>query len=117
MPIGINRGPDPRIRGLVREALEAAAGVRLAVLHIIGGGSRNDLLNRFTADALNLPVIAGPVEATALGNLAVQAVAADVIPDLAAARALIRRSFPLKTYEPHGPAEWDEAFGRFQRVV
>ncbi len=80
--------------------LEKITGKKFTRLHIVGGGSRNDLLNQFTANALGMPVFAGPVEATALGNVLVQALALGLIPSLAAARKLVANSFPLTRYEP-----------------
>lgn len=69
-------------------------------LHIIGGGSQNDLLNQFTANALGVPVWAGPVEATAMGNILVQAMAAGEVSDLAEIREIVRRSVTPKIFEP-----------------
>ncbi|MCR4439117.1 MAG: rhamnulokinase family protein [bacterium] len=94
------------------ERLRFITGVQPEVLHIVGGGSQNELLNQFTADATGLPVLAGPVEATALGNIAVQAIATGQLASLAEARELIARSFPLKEYRPQHRAAWDEAYGR-----
>src|SRR5699024_11970413 len=75
-------------------------------LHVVGGGSRNALLNQLTADALGLPVVAGPVEATALGNIALQARALGAIPeDLRAIRAQVRSSVELVEYAPGDPVE------------
>jgi rhamnulokinase len=84
------------------------------VLHVIGGGSQNELLCQLTADACGLPVLAGPVEASALGNVLVQARAlGEPLPDLAAMRALVRSTHRLRTYEPQGkPADWDAAESR-----
>ncbi|MGH2371570.1 MAG: rhamnulokinase, partial [Chloroflexota bacterium] len=96
----------------VIERLERLTGRRVGVIHIIGGGSQNALLNQFTADACNRPVLAGPSEATAIGNAVVQAIAAGRLGSLAEGRDLIRRSFPLATYEPQSPRVWDEAYGR-----
>ena len=93
----------------VRDAIEEASGSSIQVLHVVGGGSQNRLLNQFTADALGIPVVAGPVEATAIGNLAVQAIAAGVLPDLASARDLVRKSFPITTYQPQNIDNWSEA--------
>ncbi len=81
--------------------LEIITGRKFTRLHIVGGGSRNELLNQFTANALGVFVLAGPVEATALGNVLVQALALGSIPTLAAARELVANSFPLTRYEPH----------------
>ncbi|MFI0938477.1 rhamnulokinase family protein [Streptomyces sp. NPDC021020] len=83
------------------------------VVHVVGGGARNALLCRLTADACGLPVVAGPPEAAALGNVLVQARAHGLLPDRAAARALIARTQPLTRYEPSGnPADWDAAARR-----
>jgi rhamnulokinase len=84
------------------------------VLHVIGGGSQNELLCQLTADASGLPVLAGPVEASALGNVLVQARAlGEPLPDLGAMRALVRSTHHLRRYEPQGkPADWDAAESR-----
>ncbi len=94
------------------ERIRHITGERPEVLHIVGGGSQNELLNQFTTDATGLPVLAGPVEATALGNIAVQAIASGQIGTLAEARALIASSVPLKEYRPGARAAWEEAYGR-----
>ena len=86
-------------------------------IHVIGGGSRNDLLCRFTADATGLPVIAGPAEATAVGNILVQAMATGLVASAAEIRAIIRGSFELRTYEPSGKASWDAAYARFRGLL
>lgn len=101
----------------VRRAIEEVSGVTIEVMHVVGGGCRNRLLNQFTADALGLPVLAGPVEATAVGNLLVQAMAAKVLPGIGAARDLVRSSFPLETYEPGSTPGWDEAEQRFKAIL
>lgn len=79
--------------------LEELTGRRMEVIHIVGGGSRNELLNRLTAEATGRTVIAGPVEATAAGNILVQAMGSGVVKSLDEAREVVRRSFPLKVYE------------------
>ncbi|MBI3971503.1 MAG: rhamnulokinase [Chloroflexi bacterium] len=101
----------------VVERLEHLLQKRVAVIHVIGGGSQNALLNQLTADACNRPVVAGPAEATALGNVLVQAFAAGRLSSPAEGRDLIRRSFPLHTFEPQAPARWDEAYARFVSLV
>ncbi|MDR0988529.1 MAG: rhamnulokinase [Prevotellaceae bacterium] len=88
----------------------------LQVLHVIGGGSRNDLLNQWTANALALPVIAGPSEATAIGNIMLQALAAGAATDVASMRRLIHDSIPLKTYQPQEATVWEEAYKRFEKL-
>ena len=97
-------------RRALREAV-ALTGHDVEVVHLVGGGARNELLCRLTADACGLPVLAGPVEATALGNVLVQARALGVdLPDLAAMRALVRATHPSVRYEPSGDlAAWDAA--------
>lgn len=85
----------------------------LPVIHIIGGGSRNTLLNQFTANATGRVVIAGPVEATAMGNVLVQAIAAGQINSLAEGRAIVRRSLGNLVFEPCSVARWDEAYQHY----
>jgi rhamnulokinase len=101
----------------VAERLDEMVGHRLPTVHIFGGGSRNRLLNQSAADATGRTVVAGPVEATAIGNVLVQAIALGQIAGLAEARALVRRSFEVETYEPcHHTGAWDEAYVRYLRL-
>ncbi len=86
------------------------------VVNIVGGGARNVLLNQFTADALGVPVLAGPEEGTAVGNAMVQALGLKLIRSLQAAMPLIQAAFAVKTYLPQNTAAWDEAYARFRRV-
>lgn len=99
-----------------RRAIEQAqslAGHPVDVVHIVGGGTRNELLCRLTADACGLPVVAGPAEAAALGNVLVQARAHGLVGDRAEMRALVARTQPLRRYEPRGdPAAWRAAEAR-----
>ena len=97
----------------VLESLESLLGRRLKVIHIVGGGSRNQVLNQFVADATGRTVVTGPSEATAAGNVVVQAIGAGALSGLSQARQLIRRSFPLATVEPNPQADWDRAYQRF----
>lgn len=84
------------------------------VLHIVGGGSKNVLLNRFTADAIKRPVITGPGEGTAIGNLLMQAIALNAIPDIAGLRKVVETSFPTETYLPETDGKaWDAAYERY----
>lgn len=101
----------------VLEQVEAAHGRRVSVIHIVGGGSRNTALCQFTADATGRPVIAGPAEATAAGNVVVQAMALGEIASLEDGRALVRHSFEPAIHEPGNRAPWDEAFSRFLRLL
>jgi rhamnulokinase len=89
------------------------------VVHVVGGGSRNELLCQLTADACGVPVLAGPVEAAALGNVLVQARALGVdLPDLAAMRALVSATQPVRRYEPAGDEEsWARAEDRLRGTV
>ncbi|GAA4963066.1 rhamnulokinase [Nonomuraea thailandensis] len=96
----------------VRQAMELS-GRDVEVVHLVGGGSRNELLCQFTADACGLPVVAGPGEATTFGNVLVQARAAGLVSDLGEMRALVASSQPLRRYEPSGDrTAWDEAASR-----
>jgi rhamnulokinase len=96
--------------------LEELTGVTLKTIHIVGGGTQNRLLCQMAADACNRTVIAGPVEATAIGNVALQAVAAGRIASVTDGREIIRRSFAVEQYEPENPDPWDAAFDRFTRL-
>jgi len=87
------------------------------VLHIVGGGAQNRLLNQFTANAIGRPVVAGPFEATAVGNLLLQLLATGAIGSLAEGRALVRRSFATETYASQEVAAWDEAYTKFQKLT
>ncbi|MGW4406335.1 rhamnulokinase [Nonomuraea sp. NPDC004702] len=99
-------------RNAIRQAMELS-GREVEVVHLVGGGSRNELLCRFTADACGLPVVAGPAEATALGNVLVQARTAGLVADLAGMRALVADTQELRRYEPSGDAAaWTEAAAR-----
>jgi len=86
-------------------------------IHVVGGGARNELLCSWTASASGLPVLAGPDEATVLGNLLVQAMAAGEISSLGEGREIVRASFEPTLYEPDEKPEWDEARGRFAAIV
>ncbi|HMO65999.1 MAG TPA: FGGY-family carbohydrate kinase, partial [Verrucomicrobiota bacterium] len=102
-------------RRTLREA-EAVTGRTVRRLHLVGGGSRNALLNRLTAAACGVPVHAGPAEATALGNALVQALTAGALPDVAAARELVARSFPPEVFLPENPPGLDAAVRRFEAL-
>ncbi|HKR31256.1 MAG TPA: rhamnulokinase [Terriglobales bacterium] len=98
----------------VIEELEHVSGEGIEQIRIIGGGSKNRLLNQFTADATGRRVLAGPVEATALGNAAVQILATGEAGSLREARSMIERSFPVETFKPRDPDRWTKAAERFQ---
>jgi len=97
--------------------LESLLDKRLNAIHIIGGGSRNHLLNQLTADVTGRPVIAGPVEATAAGNLLVQAMGLGQIASLEELRQVMRASFELEHYEPHPDERWGEAIARYRALA
>lgn len=122
---------SPSATGIVRLILESLALKYRQVLdqlkqicpnpiekiHIIGGGSRNYLLNQFTANATGLTVVAGPYEGTAIGNLIVQAMADGTVSDLKQGRAIIKQSVKVKTYEPRDTVQWNEAYGRYREAI
>jgi len=87
---------------------------RIEKLHIVGGGSQNDLLNQFAANATGLTVVAGPTEATAIGNIIVQAIAKRELNSLTEGRELVEKSFPLKTFEPQDHQAWNEVHERIR---
>ena len=97
------------------ERLERVSGLKIGTVHVVGGGSNNRLLCQMAADACGRPVVAGPVEATAIGNLIVQAMALGLISTLEQARDVVRRSVALETYEPKSTHEWDKAVHIAQR--
>lgn len=99
------------------DGLEDLIGRKIGVIHIVGGGCQNELLNQMTADATGRLVIAGPVEGTAMGNILVQAMAVGVVKDLAEARSIIRKSFPVKRFEPQDQKPWDDAYARFRELT
>jgi rhamnulokinase len=124
--------PVPEDKGAVlRCALESIAmkfrqvfgwceelnGGRIETIHIVGGGTQNRQLCQFAADCCGRRVVTGPIEATAIGNLMMQAVAAGDVASIAEARDVIRRSFPVDQYEPQNTAAWDEAYQKFLKVV
>lgn len=102
---------------VVLDALETLTGAPITEVQIVGGGSRNRLLNQFTADATGRTVLAGPVEATALGNIAMQLVATGAVGSLAEARRIIASSFPVARFEPIASDRWQAHYRRFQDYV
>jgi rhamnulokinase len=100
----------------VVEKLEQITGRKLEVIYMVGGGIRNELLCQFVADATGRRVIAGPVEATACGNILMQAMATGQIESLARVRELVRNSFKLRTFIRHDTALWDEHYERMQSL-
>jgi len=101
---------------LTLERLEELSGKHLDPIHIIGGGTKNHLLNQFTADCTGRTVVTGPVEATAIGNVLMQAIALGQLDSLAEARAVVRKSFDVETYLPASHAGWDEAYEKLLKL-
>ena len=99
------------------EALERVAGMKIATIRVVGGGSQNQMLCQHTADACQRPVVTGPVEATALGNVMIQAIATGHLPDIAAGRSAIAASIAQRTFQPGAAADWQAAFARFERLL
>lgn len=99
------------------ENLSRLAGRNLETIHIFGGGSQNSLLNQLTANACNRPVVAGPVEATAIGNLLMQMISRGAITSLAEARSLVRNSFECKVYKPENIGDWQDRNARYASLL
>ncbi|MGG3306128.1 rhamnulokinase family protein [Paenibacillus lautus] len=97
----------------VLELTEELSGQKFQGLHMVGGGIHNETLCQWTANAIGKPVWAGPAEGSAIGNMAVQWIAQGELSDIWEARAVIRESFPVKTYEPKETPLWEEAYGVF----
>lgn len=89
----------------------------LTTLHVIGGGSKNDLLNQFTANSIGIPVVAGPSEATAIGNVTIQAIASGTASSVGEMRKLVNHSISLTTFEPQDKTVWDEAYQKYLQVL
>src|SRR4029079_19126540 len=102
---------------LVLDTLEELTGTAITEVQVVGGGSRNRLLNQFTADATGRSIVAGPVEATALGNIAMQMLATGAVSTLAEARRIIEYSFPADRFEPAAADQWDAQYARFRGYV
>ena len=100
---------------LILRDMASVTGQPIEQIRVIGGGSKSRLLNRFTADATGMRVLAGPTEAAALGNIGVQMMATGSIGSLAEMRAIVERSFPAEVYEPGDPEPWDQVAVRFEQ--
>jgi rhamnulokinase len=101
----------------VLESLEDLVGTAFQQIRVVGGGSRNDMLNQFTADATGRRVLAGPVEATALGNLAMQMCGTGAVESLSEARNIIAECFPARIFEPKDSDRWENAYRAFCSVT
>ncbi|MGO8766971.1 MAG: rhamnulokinase [Limisphaerales bacterium] len=102
---------------MVKESLAQITGKPVEKIYVVGGGCRNQLLNQFAADAMNGAVVAGPVEATSAGNVIMQLHALGHIRTLAEGRALMRRSFETRIFEPKDTSAWDDAYGHFRKIL
>jgi len=102
---------------VVLRRIERLTGKKIERLHIVGGGSKDLTLNQCTANALKIPVVVGPAECTALGNILIQAITLGHLPSHTAAREVVRNSFELKTIAPQTTAEWDTAATRFEKLL
>ena len=100
----------------VMEKLEDLIGKKIKILHVIGGGSQNSLLNQFTTNLLNIPVVAGPIEATAIGNILIQALALNRIQDVSELRQIVQKSFPIKQFMPKDNKKWGNAYKRYLEI-
>ena len=123
----VPEGPAPIVRcvlesialkhALTLNLIAATTGTQIENVHIVGGGSRNDRLCQWTADAAGLPVHSGPEEATLVGNLLGQAIGLREVASLTEAREVVRQSFAPTTYEPRLSEQWREASARFAALV
>ncbi|TFH16948.1 MAG: rhamnulokinase [Lentisphaerales bacterium] len=102
---------------VVNDQICSACGKKSKVVNIVGGGSKNVQLNQFTADALGLPVLAGPEEATDVGNLMVQAMGLGIIDSMSGAQPIIKGAFAIRKFEPEDTAAWDKAYERFRKIL
>lgn len=102
-----------QVLGWIEELIEG----RIETIHIVGGGTQNRQLCQMTADACNRRVVAGPIEATAIGNVMMQAIAAGDVGSIAEARQIIRESFDVVEYQPQNAEAWDAAFEKFQAMT
>ncbi len=121
----VPRKPGPIIRCVLEslallyrktlQEIEDITGRKIERLHIVGGGTKNSLLNHFTANALQIPVVIGPTEATAAGNVLIQAMTLGHVPSLEQARKIVRDSFDMEIIQPH-VAAWTAAYQRLERL-
>ena len=98
------------------EQIAEVTGLAFPVIHVVGGGARNDLLNQFIANSTGKNVIAGPAEATALGNILVQSIAAGHVASLAEGRSLVRRSVETCEFQPVDTTLWEQAYDRYAKL-
>ena len=101
----------------VLDWLQELTGSQILTIHIVGGGTQNEQLSQMASDACNRPVVAGPVEATAIGNAMMQAISLGAIDSISSARRIIAESFAVKMYEPQSTEQWDEAYAGFEKLT
>jgi rhamnulokinase len=101
----------------VLDCLSQLTGHTYRAIRVVGGGARNSVLNQYLADATGCRVVAGPVEATALGNIVMQMVATGAVDSIAAGRDIVAQSFPAQVFEPRDTGAWDDAYKRFKQYV
>jgi rhamnulokinase len=101
----------------VLEILEEITGKKIDVLHIVGGGIQNELLCQFTANSIGRKVIAGPIEATAMGNIMIQAITAGQMQNISEGRKAVAKSFELKTYQPADTETWNKKYQQAKNIL
>ncbi|MEG2287119.1 MAG: FGGY-family carbohydrate kinase, partial [Ruthenibacterium sp.] len=99
------------------EQLQTVTGKHFTALHVLGGGTKDGLLCQMSANSTGLPVVAGPIEATALGNIVIQLVALGELADIAAGRALIAATETLKHYAPAETDAWNKAYKAYKTIL
>lgn len=99
------------------DQMEAVTKRRIKALHIVGGGSRNNMLNQFAANVINRPVYAGPVESACIGNVLIQASAFGEISGLNQLRETVKRSFPIAEFQPQDCDQWQEAYRKYESIL
>ncbi|MFA5588216.1 MAG: FGGY-family carbohydrate kinase, partial [Mariniphaga sp.] len=97
--------------------IESVTGERIEKLHIIGGGAHNEMLNQFTANATGIEIVAGPTEATAIGNILMQAKAVGAVGSLSEIREVVRNSFDVNSFYPEFNAGWEKAYEKFSMLL
>ncbi|MFH0795596.1 MAG: rhamnulokinase family protein [Candidatus Omnitrophota bacterium] len=100
-----------------KDKLERFRGKKFEVLHLVGGGAHNILLCQFTANALGIPVLAGPFEATSLGNILAQMVGAKAISSISEGRRILRNSIKVSLYQPRDTEKWTAEYYRYQKII
>ena len=102
---------------MVHEWLEELVGNRIETIHIVGGGTQNELLCQMAADACQRRIVTGPIEATAIGNLMQQMISSGDVDSISDARQIITQSFDLNSYEPQNASAWQDAYPRFRSLI